>query len=281
MPYLHGLSRKKQILVFEMQENMKKVPEILKTFITTELFKPVKSVLRIFSKKKIHNYKLYQELFYGKRGIEIGGPSSFFRHKIPIYKKIKSLDGVNFSSSTIWEGEIHEGRNFKYGKNRRGYQYICDATDLERIESGKYDFVLSCNNLEHVANPLKALNEWLRVIKTEGLLLLVLPNKDSNFDHNRVITTMEHLVKDFTDNVSEEDMTHLDEILTLHDLSMDPPAGDFENFRQRSLNNYQNRCFHHHVFDIELLKQIFSYFNIEIKLIDDIKTDFIIAGRKN
>jgi len=91
---------------------------------------------------------------------------------------------------------------------------------------------------------------------------------------------MEHLVKDFTDNVSEEDMTHLDEILTLHDLSMDPPAGDFENFRQRSLNNYQNRCFHHHVFDIELLKQIFSYFNIEIKLIDDIKTDFIIAGRK-
>jgi SAM-dependent methyltransferase len=244
------------------------------------LHKIARSVIRRFSKKRISNYRLYQELFCNKCGIEIGGPSSFFRHQIPIYKKLKSLDGVNFSSSTIWEGEINEGKNYKYGKCRRGYQFICDATNLDRIESGKYDFVLSCNNLEHVANPLKALNEWLRIIKPQGLLLLVIPNKDSNFDHNRSITGMAHLVEDFTSNVSEEDMTHLDEILTLHDLSMDPPAGDFENFKKRSLNNFQNRCFHHHVFDSDLLEQIFRYFNIELLLIDCTKTDFIIAGRK-
>ena len=163
---------------------------------------------------------------------------------------------------------------------RKGYQYICDATNLDRIESGKYNFVLSCNNLEHVANPLKALTEWLRIIKPEGLILLVLPDKESNFDHKRRITSMEHLVNDFENNTSEEDLTHLDEILTLHDLSMDPPAGDFEDFKKRSINNFQNRCLHHHVFDMDLLKQIFRYFNIELLLNDCTKTDFIVLGRK-
>jgi SAM-dependent methyltransferase len=259
---------------------MNRISSIKQVFVTTGLYKPLRVIKRRFSKKEISNFRLYQELLYNKCGIEIGGPSSFFRHQLPIYKTIKSLDGVNFSSSTIWEGEIHDGGNYKYGKGKRGYQFICDATNLDRIESGQYDFVLSCNNLEHVANPFKALTEWLRIIKPEGLILLVLPNRESNFDHKRSIIRIEHLVQDFKNNTSEEDLTHLDEILTLHDLSMDIPAGNFENFRKRSINNFQNRCFHHHVFDMELLEKIFSYFNIELLLNDCTKTDFIIAGRK-
>lgn len=259
---------------------MNGIPGITQVFRKSGLFNIFKVIQRRLSNRKIINYRLYQELFCDKCGIEIGGPSSFFRHQLPIYKKVRSLDGVNFSSSTIWEGEIHEGKNYKYGIGKKGYQYICDATDLDRIESGKYSFVLSCNNLEHVANPLKALTEWLRIIKPEGLILLVLPDKESNFDHKRRITSMEHLVNDLENNTSEEDLTHLDEILTLHDLSMDPPAGDFEDFKKRSINNFQNRCLHHHVFDIDLLKQIFRYFNIELLLNDWTKTDFIVLGRK-
>ncbi|MFC2099078.1 class I SAM-dependent methyltransferase [Bacteroidota bacterium] len=260
---------------------MKKISNIVKVFRTNGLWKTLGLIVRKFSKRKIINYKLYQELFYDKCGIEIGGPSAFFNNEVPIYTKIKSLDGVNFSSSTIWEGEIHEGENYKYGKNKIGYQFICDAVNLNGIESGKYDFVLSCNSLEHIANPFKALTEWLRIIKSGGLLLLVLPYKNSNFDHNRNITSMDHLLEDFNNNISEEDLTHLDEILTLHDLSMDPPAGDFDNFKKRSINNYQNRCLHHHVFDMNLLEQIFKYFKIDLLLNECTKTDLIIVGKKS
>jgi SAM-dependent methyltransferase len=260
--------------------NKKGISGIIKVFGISGSFKPFKLNQKRLSKKKISNYRLYQELFCKKCGIEIGGPSSLFRHQLPIYNIIKSLDGVNFSSSTIWQNKVPEGKNFRYRFGKKGYQYICDATNLARIDSGKYDFVLSCNNLEHIANPFKALTEWLRIIKPEGLVLLVLPNKDSNFDHNRSIISMEHLVMDFENDTSEEDLTHLDEILALHDISMDPKSGDFENFRKRSINNIDNRCLHHHVFDIDLIKQICVYFNIEILLCDFTRTVYIIAGRK-
>ena len=243
----------------------------------------VKIILLIkykLSIRKVSNYKEYQTLFNDKCGIEIGGPSSFFIKQIPLYNNVKSLDGVNFSTSTVWEGELREGNNYKYTPEKTGYQYICDAVDLSKIETAKYDFVLSCNNLEHIANPFRALTEWLRILKPGGLLLLVLPDKRYNFDHNRKTTNFEHLVEDFKNNITEEDLTHLDEILEFHDLSMDPPSGDIDNFKKRSIDNIHNRCLHHHVFDMDLLFKILKHFNLEPLLNAEAPGNFVIVGRK-
>jgi SAM-dependent methyltransferase len=259
---------------------MKNISILIKIFRSQGLIGVFKIISRKFPLKKVKNYKVYQELFYNMDGIEIGGPSPIFKKFVPIYSIIKSLDGVNFNSNTIWEGTIIEGQNFKFRRREKGFQFICDGINLERIRSGKYDFVLSCNNLEHIANPIKALTEWLRIVKNGGLLLLILPNKSSNFDHKRNITSMTHLLDDFNNNTSEQDLTHLEEILSLHDLSMDIPAGDFEMFKKRSLDNYYNRCLHHHVFDMILLEEIFMYFNLELLLKDSTETDYIILGRK-
>lgn len=199
---------------------------------------------------------------------------------MPIYNVIKNLDGCNFSSTTIWEGELKEGKSYKYDKSKLGYQYICDGTNLGKIPAEYYNFVLSYNSLEHIANPLKAIKEWLRVIKPKGILLLVLPNKDTNFDHKRLVTSFDHLLSDFEKNIQEDDLSHLDEILKLHDLSLDPPYSNFNQFRERSLKNYENRCLHHHVFDLQLLQKIMSFFNVEVLLSDDIVLDYIIVGRK-
>lgn len=238
---------------------------------------------KIWNKVLPHQIKdptLYYRLFQNLNGIEIGGPSSFFNNEIDIYNRIKSLDGVNFSSSTIWGGELTQGFNFQYKEHGTGYQYICDAVDMKCIESSKYDFVLSCNNLEHIANPLKAVSEMLRIIKEDGILLFILPRKSSNFDHKRKITKFDHLLDDYKNNVSEEDLTHLDEILKLHDLSLDSLAGDFGNFKIRSKDNFQNRCLHHHVFNMKLLIEIFGFFRIKILIKDYMKENYIIVGRK-
>ena len=45
---------------------------------------------------------------------------------------------------------------------------------------------------------------------------------------------------------------------------MDPAAGTFLNFVNRSLKNIENRCLHQHVFDDQLILQMFQYFNISI-----------------
>ncbi len=231
-------------------------------------------------RKKIKNYQSYQRHFADKAGIEIGGPSSFFSWKLPIYPVISSLDNVNFSTKTMWGDEQIEGCHFRYYGSRLGRRFIGDAVNLGFVESGCYDFILSCHSLEHVANPLKALTEWMRIIRQEGLILLVLPNKDSNFDHKRPITDFEHVLNDFAGDIPESDLTHLPEILALHDLSRDAGAGNVNQFRKRSIQNLRFRCLHHHVYDMALLREMTGYLRIETVLSHSSRTEHVLLGQK-
>ncbi|WP_273568680.1 class I SAM-dependent methyltransferase [Maribacter halichondriae] len=231
--------------------------------------------------QRIPNLENTHQLFSGKTGLEIGGPSGLFRNDgfVPLYKVIYGLDGCNFSNTTLWEGTIEDGESYTWHKGKTGIQYISEATDLNEIPDGKYDFVISSNCLEHVANPMKALEEWVRVVNKGGLLLLALPNKAYNFDHYRPVTTFSHLLEDYKSNMGEDDMTHLDEILKLHDLSLDPPAGTPEQFKERSLKNPENRALHHHVFDVGLLTQMMEHFNIKVLQTCESR-EHIVLGRK-
>jgi SAM-dependent methyltransferase len=245
-----------------------------------------KSVADLFSIPKYTRWRLphrqkYQSLVENKYGIEIGGPSTLFKTVLPLYQFVRGLDGVNFSTDTVWEGRIKTGENFNYYRNKRGRQFIADATDLREITTARYNFLLSSNCLEHVANPIKALVEWKRVIKPGGGLILVIPNKEKNFDHRRPVTKFEHLLDDFTRDVGEDDLTHLDEILALHDLRLDRPAGDLKHFRERSLKNFQNRTLHHHVFDVELIEEMLNHVGFEILDVTTTRTDFFALARKD
>lgn len=244
------------------------------------------SIIRIYTRifrERVRNFRSVTRLFRNKYGIEIGGPSRMFSYKglIPVYMVIKKLDGCNYSAQTIWEKTKSSESNLKYSCLKEGSQYISDATDLSQLPDAKYDFIISSNCLEHIANPFKAIQEWLRVIKKDGLILLVLPDKDFCFDRNRPVTKFSHLLSDFENDTPENDLTHLDEILSLHDIIMDKQAGTLEQFKARSMNNIENRALHHHVFDLELLCEIYNYFNLKILKTYKKGQDYIILGKKN
>lgn len=217
---------------------------------------------------RIEHHRAFLNRLRDKYGLEIGGPSKVFGRRgiVPVYPVISGLDGCNFSSQTIWEGNIQEGEDrYRYAKGKKaGHQFINDAVTLKGIANETYDFIISCGCLEHIANPLKALFDWIRVIKVGGHLLLLVPHKDGTFDHRRPLTTFEHLIDDLDRSVGEDDLTHLPEILELHDLSLDPPAGDPEQFRQRSLRNIENRCLHHHTFNTELAARTVQHTGLRI-----------------
>lgn len=244
----------------------------------------IKNNLKALIKRQIFPNKLLQlskKLFNDKIGLEIGGISNASFSEIgfmPIYPFVKNIDNCTFSNNTIWEGLLDQGFNYSYYKNKKkGYQYILEGSFLDSIPSDNYDFLLASHVLEHIANPIKALKEWLRVIKPNGYIVLVLPNKKVTFDHHRPTTEFSHLLDDFKNDTTEEDLTHLDEILELHDLTRDPAAGDFNSFKLRSQNNVSNRCLHHHVFDVTLIQEVINYLNLKLVLVEESTSLDILA----
>jgi SAM-dependent methyltransferase len=238
------------------------------------------SVRQYFHPRSANCFSICEKLLVNKVGLEIGGLSSIFQDKgiFPIYSIVHQLDNCNFSASTTWEGQIAEGQNFNFNQEKSfGFQYISEATDLYKIDSTKYDFLLSSHMLEHTANPLKALNEWTRVLKDDGILVLILPHKDGTFDNQRPVTSLEHILEDFDSGTKEDDLTHLPEILELHNLNRDPEAGDLESFKERSKSNFDNRCLHHHVFDTNLVAQILDHQLLMIHAIEPVMPCHIIA----
>ncbi len=215
--------------------------------------------------KRVKNYKFLKNKFFNQNGLEIGGPSFAFTEKgfLPLYSVVGNLDGCNFSNQTVWEGEIKSGLNYKYGV-RKGTQFIFDGGSLKEIADNSYDFILSCHSLEHMANPIKALVEWKRIIKDNSHVLLILPHKDNTFDRNRPITHINHLINDLKNNTLENDETHFQEVLSLHDLSLDAGIKDMEALRLRTSGNYDNRCVHHHVFNTPMVAQMVDYAGFKI-----------------
>ena len=216
----------------------------------------------------------------GKTGLEIGGPSRAFtrREILPIYPCASRIDNVNFTNQTAWESGLREGPYFNFDPAKPpGRQYLREATALSDIADASYDFILSSHCLEHVANPLAALREWARVTHEGGHLLLILPDPSRTFDHFRPITPISHLREDFDRQTDESDLTHLPEILALHDLTRDPGGGSAAEFHSRGLRNSENRCLHHHVFDLKLMREMLHETGWEVLEAEQVRPMHLVA----
>ncbi len=220
-----------------------------------------------FFAKKARCFPLCMELISNGVGLEIGGPSSTFPkgNILPVYPIINNLDNCNYADFTIWEGAISSGKTFQYDKHRPlGEQYISEATNLKQIKSETYDFIISSHVIEHIADPLRALYEWIRILKEEGILVLIFPHKEGTFDHKRNVTSLNHLIKDYEQETKENDLTHLPEILALHDLKKSPAIESAAALKKQSENNFVNRSLHHHVFNTSLVVEIVHQLNLQI-----------------
>jgi SAM-dependent methyltransferase len=53
-----------------------------------------------------------------------------------------------------------------------------DATDMDGIKDEAFDYVYSSHALEHLDFPGIAMNNWFRILKSGGYLLIFLPHRD-------------------------------------------------------------------------------------------------------
>jgi SAM-dependent methyltransferase len=191
-------------------------------------------------------------LFPGRRGLEIGGPSQLFRPGglLPVYPVLASLDGVNFSTETVWEGKLREGDPYRFDGDRAGRQYIREITDLRGIPDRAYDLVLNSHVIEHTANPLKAMAEIARVIDPAGVLLMVVPHRDGTGDRFRPVTTLEHMIEDFRRDAKEDEW---------------------------GPENTAIRTAHYHVFDSLLVARLLNHCGFQIVALEAARPFNIVA----
>ena len=72
-----------------------------------------------------------------------------------------------------------------------------DAADIPIPDDGT-DFVLHSHVWEHLPNPLIALDEWVRIVRSDGYLFIIVPKRDAAAsDEDRVVTSLPSLVQLF------------------------------------------------------------------------------------
>jgi hypothetical protein len=131
-----------------------------------------KNTARLLLEGRVRSFPAVLSLVEHKRGLEIGGPSTVFQRwfkPLPIYHRVESLDNCDISRVTTWTTHAD---SYNFSPHRPpGKNIFVDASDLSCMADQSYDFVLSSHNLEHFANPVKALYEWKRVTRLgTGLL---------------------------------------------------------------------------------------------------------------
>ncbi len=119
-------------------------------------------------------------------GIEIGG----FEHPaaLPNARKIVRCDRLWKSEVVAVFSEIDPTNlpevDVRIDLDRDGLAPFADAS---------LDFVVCCHVLEHLKNPVKAVDEIMRALRQGGRAALAVPDRDHTFDRHRPLTGWERL----------------------------------------------------------------------------------------
>lgn len=209
---------------------------------------------------------LLGSFFLKRTALEIGGPSQLLHQYYPYLKNIDYLNNVSGMSS------------FAHTKISDDI-YDCDATSDQiytLLQNKIFDLLILSHTLEHIANPVKALKMWLKLLTKQGIIINIVPDKNYCWDRDREYTTFDHILQDYNSNIQENDMTHVHESSCMLETrpSYYEDVGTFN----------EKRIIHHHVFSKEVLKQIHEYAGYKTLFCENKKDDplqLIYIGLKN
>ncbi len=137
-----------------------------------------------------------------------------------------------------------------------------DVDRLSLLADESQDFVIASHVIEHLANPLAMLVDIHRVLRTDGLLILLVPDRHRTFDRERDPTPLEHLVDEYRRDVREVDDAHIIEyvIATTHTNPMQPAS----DVTPELIALHRRRSVHVHVWDVDEFRQVLDYLADEL-----------------
>lgn len=202
-------------------------------------------------------------------GIEIGAASSPY---IFPSMKVDYADYFNQSRKSLLD--------------KRGFFHLDPPKCLlSTISDSKYDFLYASHVLEHSANPMRTLEEWVRVVKESGIIYIVVPNKLKIYDVKREPTPLTWFINRYDNDLWDFD---LDEIQTMVDMTEKLPNYDVPESEKKSLYRHikENPDGNHHysVYDpismIQFSNFVGKKFNLDILNIQIIRHEIHLVMKK-
>jgi GT2 family glycosyltransferase/glycosyltransferase involved in cell wall biosynthesis len=137
--------------------------------------------------------------FLSGNGLEIGALQKPLQ--VPAKVKVKYVDRL--SKDKLYE-HYPELRQF----DLVDVDYIDDGERLMTFADNSQDFIIANHFFEHCEDPLGTLKNFARVVKPGGVIFMAVPDQRFTFDKNRQITTLEHVVCDYTEGPEWSRNTH-------------------------------------------------------------------------
>jgi len=126
---------------------------------------------------------LIEKHLYGLNGIEIGASRRDFglRTQKGSYANVDIIDAETRAKEKGWS-------------ESRLVNILSPGDDLP-FKDEVFDYVFNSHVLEHIFDPIKAVEEWLRVVKKGGIIFMVIPHKERTFDKNRDLSPYQELIE--------------------------------------------------------------------------------------
>lgn len=174
-------------------------------------------------------------------GIEIGG-SAHNPFNLPNCLNVDYTDSMD---------TIFKQAEFELCGEKMSVDVVADGSNLP-FKDATYDYVISSHVIEHIFDPIKAVKEWLRVIKPGGYIFTIAPLKESVPYENRPITKLQELIDRHEGKLKPEDIKMSEEEhwdILEGNLSKECTAGIIAN----------HETGHFTVFDLDLFIEMCKY----------------------
>jgi SAM-dependent methyltransferase len=190
-------------------------------------------------------------------GIEIGG--SYL--PIPVDTRCCSVQYVDKMTASEIASLFPEVQGYSIVET----DIICDVAKkgLSPFADETLDFVIASHLIEHLPNPLGFIKDCGRVLRQDGILYLVIPDKRFTFDRDRETTPLAHIVQDMKHNAQDVEESHLPDWLRhIRNTALPEDVGE----RNRVVKWELDRSIHVHVWTWEGMVEFLRYMIIQERM---------------
>jgi SAM-dependent methyltransferase len=187
------------------------------------------------------------------KGLEFGAASNPFPTSPNSEMEYADLYDHSLTSSP-YHGNVHY-TNSDFVKCK----YITSIEKMIGIPDESFDFIIACHVIEHVSNPLLALESVWKKLKPKGKFVLLVPHMDLTFDAKRDLTTLEHIVLDYKRPLKERDFLHFVEFYEKAFVAPNP----FQKASQEFTNGFSD--IHFHTWNEASFLNMVNYFSDNIR----------------